>query len=71
MPGDYDSALVTARCSRCARPVAAAFAELRETGVFACVCGTMTRARYAPPVEATPFSQTGWRRSGDAYASLR
>ena len=60
MPSDHDPILVTARCSKCARPVAAPLAELRQTGVFGCVCGTLTRARYEQPESGTLFAGAGW-----------
>lgn len=66
MAGDYDAVLVTARCSNCQRVVSASFGELQQTGVFGCTCGTMTRARYAPPVAAAPFSPAGWRNPSDS-----
>jgi hypothetical protein len=67
MSGDYDLILVTARCSRCGRTVSASYGELRTSGVFECVCGTMTRARYSAPDAQTPFSHAGWRSSADSY----
>lgn len=67
MAGDYDLTLMTAHCSRCSRPVSASYAELRETGVFACSCGTMTRGRYSLPEARTPFSHAGWRDAADSY----
>jgi len=44
---DHDLILVEGRCIACARSVSAPIDELRSTGVFACVCGALTRA--APP----------------------
>jgi len=66
MTGDYDLAMVTARCSRCARVVSASFGDLRETGIFPCVCGNMTRARYIAPATETPFSHAGWHDPSDS-----
>jgi hypothetical protein len=45
MSGDYDHVLVIGRCSQCGRVVTAPFGELRLTGIFACICGNITRAR--------------------------
>jgi hypothetical protein len=68
MPGDYDHTMVTARCWRCARPLAAAFGELRETGLFSCICGAKTGLRSALPQERTPFSHDGWYTPDDIHS---
>ena len=60
MPGDFDHVLISIRCSNCERVISAPLVEVRETGVVGCICGTVTRARYEPPVAQTPFSQAGW-----------
>lgn len=70
MTGDFDLAMVTARCARCSRVVSASFGELRETGVFACVCGNLTRARHTVPDASSPFSHAGWRDPGDSINRL-
>jgi hypothetical protein len=61
MPSDYDHVLVTARCSQCGRVVTAPFGELQLTGIFACICGNITRARLrgadAPSASTTLSSE--------------
>jgi len=61
MLGDFDHILMSARCSNCGRMVSAPFRELKITGVFACICGTLTRSRSSNPVEVTPFSGASWK----------
>lgn len=67
MSGDHESVLVTARCSKCGRTVSTPLAELRATGVFGCICGVVTRARYMVPPENAIFGGRGWLDPGDAY----
>lgn len=70
MTSDYDLAMVTARCARCARVVSASFGDLRETGIFPCVCGNMTRARHVRANTETPFSHAGWRDPSDSLHQI-
>jgi hypothetical protein len=64
---DHDMILVTACCSHCGRTVAGALGEVRDTGVFGCRCGAMTRAGSLPLASPPMFGTQGWPDSGDAY----
>jgi DNA-directed RNA polymerase subunit RPC12/RpoP len=64
MSGDFYHVLVSERCSNCGREVSAPWGELQVTGVFACICGTLTRSRPSDLEEATPFAGVGWQAAG-------
>ena len=70
MPGDFDHVLLSVRCSACSRSVSSPLAEIRVTGIVACICGAITRAIYDHPVEKTPFSSEGWHEPDGTFDQL-